>query len=326
MKRIFVFILASLMLAGLCCTGFAAAPPQSRITTEVFYSFDDKDDAPFTLDNGNNGWFFYEAPETQYSYKDHSFVATDLFMGYMAMRIGVTDEIREQYLTAEKCAQYDAIGFYIENNSCDAAGVSWFGEVIGSDGNAHQNVYQQTEFSDVDCYLMSTDGKIYKAEEYLEDYGHGLASIPSGFKGWYIVRLDSLGTDYCYYSSYGYHGSCDCGKWESGSTSLLNPGVALYSISCEEGEGFVIDDYMLVKLGSDFTPDEGHATGGSSSDATASPAPDQTADTTQAPQTSDAPSGSSSFPVVPVVIAAVAVVAVIVVVIIIASKKKKKAE
>lgn len=326
MKRIFVFILASLMLAGLCCTGFAAAPPQSRITTEVFYSFDDKDDAPFTIDNGNNGWFFYEAPETRYSYKDHSFVATDLFMGYMAMRIGITDEIREQYLTAEKCAQYDAIGFYIENNSCDAAGVSWFGEVVSSDGNSHQNVYQQTEFSDVDCYLMSTDGKIYKAEEYLEDYGHGLASIPSGFKGWYIVRLDSLGTDYCYYSSFGYHGSCDCGKWESGSTSILNPGVALYSVSCEEGEGFVIDDYMLVKLGSDFTPDEGHATGGSSSDATASPAPDQTADTTQAPQTSDAPSGSSSFPVVPVVIAAVAVVAVIVVVIIIASKKKKKAE
>lgn len=326
MKRIFVFILASLMLAGLCCTGFAAAPPQSRITTEVFYSFDDKDDAPFTIDNGNNGWFFYEAPETRYSYKDHSFVATDLFMGYMAMRIGVTDEIREQYLTAEKCAQYDAIGFYIENNSCDAAGVSWFGEVVSSDGNSHQNVYQQTEFSDVDCYLMSTDGKIYKAEEYLEDYGHGLASIPSGFKGWYIVRLDSLGTDYCYYSSYGYHGSCDCGKWESGSTSILNPGIALYSVSCEEGEGFVIDDYMLVKLGSNFTPDEGHATGGGSSDATASPAPDQTADTTQAPQTSDAPSGSSSFPVVPVVIAAVAVVAVIVVVIIIASKKKKKAE
>lgn len=326
MKRIFVFILASLMLAGLCCTGFAAAPPQSRITTEVFYSFDDKDDAPFTLDNGNNGWFFYEAPETRYSYKDHSFVATDLFMGYMAMRIGITDEIREQYLTAEKCAQYDAIGFYIENNSCDAAGVSWFGEVVSSDGNSHQNVYQQTEFSDVDCYLMSTDGKIYKAEEYLEDYGHGLASIPSGFKGWYIVRLDSLGTDYCYYSSYGYHGSCDCGKWESGSTSILNPGIALYSVSCEEGEGFVIDDYMLVKLGSNFTPDEGHATGGGSSDATASPAPDQTADTTQAPQTSDAPSGSSSFPVVPVVIAAVAVVAVIVVVIIIASKKKKKAE
>lgn len=246
-------------------------------------------------------------------------------MGYMAMRIGITDDIREQYLTAEKCAQYDAVGFYIENNSCDAAGVSWFGEVVSSDGNAHQNVYQQTEFSDVDCYLMSTDGKIYKAEEYLEDYGHGLASIPSGFKGWYIVRLDSLGTDYCYYSSYGYHGSCECGKWESGSTSILNPGVALYSVSCEEGEGFVIDDYMLVKLGSDFTPDEGHATGGSS-DATASPAPDQTADTTQAPQTSDAPSGSSSFPVVPVVIAAVAVVAVIVVVIIIASKKKKKAE
>lgn len=326
MKRIFVFILASLMLAGLCCTGFAAAPPQSRITTEVFYSFDDKDDAPFTLDNGNNGWFFYEAPETRYSYKDHSFVATDLFMGYMAMRIGITDEIREQYLTAEKCAQYDAIGFYIENNSCDAAGVSWFGEVVSSDGNSHQNVYQQTEFSDVDCYLMSTNGKIYKAEEYLEDYGHGLASIPSGFKGWYIVRLDSLGTDYCYYSSYGYHGSCDCGKWESGSTSILNPGIALYSVSCEEGEGFVIDDYMLVKLGSNFTPDEGHATGGGSSDATASPAPDQTADTTQAPQTSDAPSGSSSFPVVPVVIAAVAVVAVIVVVIIIASKKKKKAE
>lgn len=173
---------------------------------------------------------------------------------------------------------------------------------------------------------MSTDGKIYKAEEYLEDYGHGLASIPSGFKGWYIVRLDSLGTDYCYYSSFGYHGSCDCGKWESGSTSILNPGVALYSISCEEGEGFVIDDYMLVKLGSNFTPDEGHATGGGSSDATASPAPDQTADTTQAPQTSDAPSGSSSFPVVPVVIAAAAAVAVIVVVIIIASKKKKKAE
>lgn len=326
MKRMFVFILASLMLAGLCCTGFAAAPPQSRITTEVFYSFDDKDDAPFTLDNGNNGWFFYEAPETRYSYKDHSFVATDLFMGYMAMRIGITDEIREQYLTAEKCAQYDAIGFYIENNSCDAAGVSWFGEVVSSDGNSHQNVYQQTEFSDVDCYLMSTNGKIYKAEEYLEDYGHGLASIPSGFKGWYIVRLDSLGTDYCYYSSYGYHGSCDCGKWESGSTSILNPGIALYSVSCEEGEGFVIDDYMLVKLGSNFTPDEGHATGGGSSDATASPAPDQTADTTQAPQTSDAPSGSSSFPVVPVVIAAVAVVAVIVVVIIIASKKKKKAE
>ncbi len=326
MKRIFVFILASLMLAGLCCTGFAAAPPQSRITTEVFYSFDDKDDAPFTIDNGNNGWFFYEAPETRYSYKDHSFVATDLFMGYMAMRIGITDEIREQYLTAEKCAQYDAIGFYIENNSCDAAGVSWFGEVVSSDGNSHQNVYQQTEFSDVDCYLMSTDGKIYKAEEYLEDYGHGLASIPSGFKGWYIVRLDSLGTDYCYYSSFGYHGSCECGKWESGSTSILNPGIALYSVSCEEGEGFVIDDYMLVKLGSNFTPDEGHATGGGSSDATASPAPDQTADTTQAPQTSDAPSGSSSFPVVPVVIAAVAVVAVIVVVIIIASKKKKKAE
>lgn len=326
MKRIFVFILASLMLAGLCCTGFAAAPPQSRITTEVFYSFDDKDDAPFTIDNGNNGCFFYEAPETRYSYKDHSFVATDLFMGYMAMRIGVTDEIREQYLTAEKCAQYDAIGFYIENNSCDAAGVSWFGEVVSSDGNVHQNVYQQTEFSDVDCYLMSTDGKIYKAEEYLEDYGHGLASIPSGFKGWYIVRLDSLGTDYCYYSSFGYHGSCECGKWESGSTSILNPGIALYSVSCEEGEGFVIDDYMLVKLGSDFTPDEGHATGGSSSDATASPAPDQTVDTTQAPQTSDAPSGSSSFPVVPVVIAAVAVVAVIVVVIIIVSKKKKKAE
>ena len=326
MKRIFVFILASLMLAGLCCTGFAAAPPQSRITTEVFYSFDDKDDAPFTIDNGNNGWFFYEAPETRYSYKDHSFVATDLFMGYMAMRIGVTDEIREQYLTAEKCAQYDAIGFYIENNSCDAAGVSWFGEVVSSDGNSHQNVYQQTEFSDVDCYLMSTDGKIYKAEEYLEDYDHGLASIPSGFKGWYIVRLDSLGTDYCYYSSFGYHGSCECGKWESGSTSILNPGIALYSVSCEEGEGFVIDDYMLVKLGSNFTPDEGHATGGGSSDATASPAPDQTADTTQAPQTSDAPSGSSSFPVVPVVIAAVAVVAVIVVVIIIASKKKKKAE
>lgn len=326
MKRIFVFILASLMLAGLCCTGFAAAPPQSRITTEVFYSFDDKDDAPFTIDNGNNGWFFYEAPETRYSYKDHGFVITDLFMGYMAMRIGVTDEIREQYLTAEKCAQYDAIGFYIENNSCDAAGVSWFGEVVSSDGNSHQNVYQQTEFSDVDCYLMSTDGKIYKAEEYLEDYGHGLASIPSGFKGWYIVRLDSLGTDYCYYSSFGYHGSCECGKWESGSTSILNPGIALYSVSCEEGEGFVIDDYMLVKLGSNFTPDEGHATGGGSSDATASPAPDQTADTTQAPQTSDAPSGSSSFPVVPVVIAAVAVVAVIVVVIIIASKKKKKAE
>ena len=157
-------------------------------------------------------------------------------MGYMAMRIGITDDIREQYLTAEKCAQYDAVGFYIENNSCDAAGVSWFGEVVSSDGNAHQNAYQQTEFSDVDCYLMSTDGKIYKAEEYLEDYGHGLASIPSGFKGWYIVRLDSLGTDYCYYSSFGYHDSCDCGKWESGNTRILNPGVALYPLPAKRAK------------------------------------------------------------------------------------------
>ena len=67
MKRMFVFLLVSLLLSCLCCIGFAAAPPQSRITAEIFYSFDDKDDAPFTIDNGNNGWFFYEAPETRYS-------------------------------------------------------------------------------------------------------------------------------------------------------------------------------------------------------------------------------------------------------------------
>ena len=57
MKRMFVFLLVSLLLSCLCCIGFAAAPPQSRITAEIFYSFDDKDDAPFTIDNGNNGWF-----------------------------------------------------------------------------------------------------------------------------------------------------------------------------------------------------------------------------------------------------------------------------
>ena len=103
-------------------------------------------------------------------------------------------------------------------------------------------------------------------------------------------------------------------------------GVAIYSLWCDEGESFVVDDYILVNLSEDFGPT---ANGGE-----ATPVPGDSAEPQETQDTSAAPGESSqaqdpagnSFPWVWIVVAAVVVIAVVAAVIIAAKNKNKKAE
>lgn len=323
MKKALVLMLAVVFLTGICVTAGAVGPQTDNLTCELIYSFDDKADAPYVHEA--DGYFFYGGDsDARVNFEGNKMVITDHYNGYLEMRVQVPDDVRNTF-NAEKCAPYNAVGFYFENNTSDECGLSWFGETFQG-GTNHQNVYQGTEYDEITAYLIDTDGNVTRATEYMEDYGHACSAVPAGFKGWFVLTLDSLGDDYCYYKSFGFHSACDNGAWVSGECGIGNVGVAIYSLWCDEGESFVVDDYILVNLSENFGPTEN---GGEATPVPVDSAePQETQDTSAAPgessQTQD-PAGNS-FPWVWIVVAAVVVIAVVAAVIIAAKNKNKKAE
>ena len=172
----------------------------------------------------------------------------------------------------------------------------------------------------------------------MDDYGHGLAEAPAGFKGYFMVTLNTAGSDNCSYAGFGWH-ECDGGKWKSGQSSVFAAGFGLHSNYCEEGESFIFDDWFLAKKTDAFeaagtlpgiavptpTPEQPTSTPAPTPTATPNSAvnPAQSQQATATPAPTAAPQGAS-FDASLIIIIASAVLMVAAVVIIVISNKKKK--
>lgn len=338
MKKL-VAILLGIMLATVSMVAFADAPTSDAFTTQPLYGLENKVDGDFYFnaytnsDGKTDGWMFYpdSANNMVLTIEDNKMVIADHYNGYMELRIDIAEELR---LDAATSANYDMVGFYVENNTTETAGIAFFGE--NSDGNvAHQMAYQSTDFYDIECYLVDLNGNIYVAQEYLDDYGHGLAELPAGFKGYFMVTLDTCGHDYCSYGAWGLHSCDDNGAWHSGDVFFKAVGLGLYSLWADEGETFVIDDWFLAKKGDSFSATENNPgeTTTETPDNNTTDAPEQTTtenagDVTDNPTdgATDEPAPSQGMDTTTIIIIVAAVVVVVVAVVVVLMLKKKKAE
>jgi len=345
MKKL-VAILLGLMLVTVSMVAFADAPTSEQFTTQPLYSFENIEDRDYLYNqiggegSTDDGWMFYPDVANNYAIltvEGNKMVINDHYNGYVEMRVGIPSDMR---LDAATSAEYDMIGFYIENNTTETAGVAFFGE-NADDTVTHQMAYQGTDFYDIESYLVDLDGNVYVANEYMDDYGHGLAELPAGFKGYYMVTLATCGHDYCSYGNWGFHQCETNGEWIPGTHYISAVGFGLYSLWADIGETFVIDDYFLAKKTDAFNAAEG-TPGGSGGDTTDAPgdttdAPDNTTDapagdtTDNAGQATDQPTQGSGEPApqgmdtttIIIIVAAVVAVIVVVVVVVAVSKKKK---
>ena len=340
MKKI-VAILLGLMLMAVSVVAFADAPTSEQFTTQSLYSFDNIADGDFyynsktNAEGKTNGWLFYPGEADNMailSIAGNKMEILDHYNGYIEMRVDIPEDMR---LDAATSAGYDMVGFYVENNTTETAGVAFFGE--NSDGAiVHQMAYQSTDFYDIESYLVDLDGNVYVANEYLDDFGHGLAELPAGFKGYYMVTLATCGHDYCSYGAWGFHTCENNGAWAAGDVFFNAVGFGLYSLWADEGETFVIDDYFLAKKTDAFNAAEGTPgeSGGDTTDApddttdapgenTTENAGDVTTAPTDGATSEPAPAPGMNTTTIIIIVAAVVVVVAAVVVIMLISKKKK---
>jgi len=336
MKKL-IAILLGILLVSVSTVAFAVAPTSDKIETRVFYSLEDVADGNCVVNGeGDIGWVFYanDVGALKFSSEGNTLKLVEHTNGLLQMRIDIPEE---NMVDAQTAAGYDMMGFYFENNTAEPCGVGLFAENT-TDGNQHQMTYAETAFGDIECYFVDLDGKVYQATEYLDDYGHGLAEVPAGFKGYFMVTLNTMGSDNCNYAGFGWH-ECDGGKWKSGQSSVFAAGLSLHAVNCDEGESFVFDDWFLAKKGDSFeaeaslpgivvatpTPDQPTQTPAPTPTATPNGAvnPAQSQQATATPAPTAAPQGAS-FDASLIIIIASAVLMVAAVVIIVISNKKKK--
>lgn len=257
--------------------------------------------------------------------------------------------LKEHAVSIEDMTDVTGVAFYVENNSEEEAGIGFFGESFGgfevldqeTGGTKlaeHQLTYSNADFTEIVCYLVDLEGNIARCEEYYGYNMNGQASVPAGFKGWFLIDLANGGFNRCYYGSWGPdsgsgHSSEDCnnGAYVKGESILTAVG---YSICGDlmEGDTIVFGDYALWSAKEGFTMPED----GGSSDSTPTPGNGSTEQPTNAAteNATSAPSASatagtsapaSNNTILYIVIAAV-VVAVVVIIVVVMSLKKKKAE
>lgn len=224
-----------------------------------------KEDKPYVdgTAGGGDGWKFYPSDEAEVPnmyFKEGKLVLENVLADtFLQFRLSPSSEAVER-TTAEILDNTYAIGFYVENNNPDPVGVTYFGEFIytftrsdtGEDEtSAHQAVFYQTMFDDIECYLVDLEGNATPCEEFETDgsarTGCGLATIPGNFKGYYIVALDSIGGYTCYYGQWNVHSQDDCGRgaYRKGS-SVANLGFSLFANEESDGATYVIGDYVLA--------------------------------------------------------------------------------
>ncbi len=255
-KFLAMVMMLALILSVSTVVAFADAPQSAKFTTTPIYDLNDLADGDFRVSTNQDdkGWLFYPSVNDNvalFKVEDGQLVIYDHYNFYLELRVNLPSA---NQVSADACADQDMIGFYFENNTTEICGLAFFGENSTSDGNSHQMAYQTTDFYDIECYLVDLDGNVSVAEEYLDDYGHGLAAVPAGFKGYYMVTLETLGCDMCHYGTgFGWHDCPNNGDWVSGDSSLLNVGVAIYSTWADIDETFVIDDYFFAKKGDNFS-------------------------------------------------------------------------
>lgn len=339
MKKI-VAVLLGILLISVSLVAFADAPASDKFESLVFYSLEDVADGPCVVNGENDiGWVFYsnDVGALKFSSEGNTLKLVEHNNGLLTMRLDIPNE---NMVDAENAAKYDMIGFYFENNTAEPCGIGMFGENT-TDGYQHQMTYVETPFEDIECYFVDLDGKVYQATEYLDDYGHGLAEVPAGFKGYFMVTLNTMGSDNCNYAGFGWH-ECDGGKWKSGQSSVFAAGLSLHAVNCDEGESFVFDDWFLAKKGDSFeaeanlpgivvatpTPDQPTQTPAPTPTATpngaVNPAQSQQATPTSAPTATSAPQGGVAVDssLIIIIIAAVLMVAAVVIIVISNNKKK----
>lgn len=248
-------------------------------------------------------------------------------------------------ISIEDMADVTGVAFYIENNSGEEAGIAFFGESFGGfevpdqqTGGMklaeHQLSYGDADFTEIVCYLVDLEGNIARCEEYYGYNTNGQASVPAGFKGWFLIDLANGGFNRCYYGSWGedagFHNSEDCehGRFVNGTHGLFALGFSVCA-DLVDGETVALGDYSLWSAKSGFTmPEEGEtsiSTPGSNPTQQPTEAPTGDATITAAPDASDAPAPVSGNTVLYIIIAAAAAVVIAVVIIAIFAKKKKKA-
>lgn len=261
MKKFLAMMLTLAMVLSLSAIVASADAPQSaKFTTTPIYDLGDIADGDFKLNtnDGDHGWMFYPNIADNlaiFKVEDGKLAIYDHYSYYLQIRINLPSA---NQFNAADCADQDMIGFYFENNTTESCGIAFFGENTTSDGNTHQMSYLYTDFYDIECYLVDLDGNVSVANEYFGDYGHGLAEIPAGFKGYYMVTLDTCGSDMCQYGTgFGWHDCPDNGDWVAGDCSLTNVGVSIYSTWADIDETFVVDDFFFAKKGANFGVDDG---------------------------------------------------------------------
>ncbi|MBS6474972.1 MAG: hypothetical protein KH354_03190 [Clostridiales bacterium] len=252
--------------------------------------------------------------------------------------------LKEHAVSIEDMTDVTGVAFYVENNSEEEAGIGFFGESFGgfevldqeTGGTKlaeHQLTYSNADFTEIVCYLVDLEGNIARCEEYYGYNMNGQASVPAGFKGWFLIDLANGGFNRCYYGSWGtdmgFHDSEDCeyGRFVNGTHGLLALGFSVCA-DLADGETVALGDYALWSAKSGFTmPEEGETSVATpSSDPTQQPTenPSKGTTATAAPDASESPAPASSNTILYIIIAAVVIAAVVAVIVIIAVKNKKK--
>lgn len=334
----FAAVLTVMLLIGMTAMAAPLENPNLDVTQIDAFANWSNGEAPGQNDNG---WVFSGSSSGAFNNGLVVLESADPDTAFTG-RINLAEKI-----SAEDMSKVTGVAFYIENNSDEEAGVGFFGEHMappeytkenGETGlTSHQLTYNGADFLDVTCYLVDLEGNITRGQEYYDYNTDGLASVPAGFKGWFLIDLANGGFNRCIYGAWGPdsgsgHSSEDCnnGAYVKGESVLTAVG---YSICGDlmEGDTIVFGDYALWSAKEGFTmPEDGSSdtTPTPSNGSTEQPTNAATENATSAPSASATAGTSVPAPnntVLYIVIAAV-VVAVVVIIIVVISLKKKKAE
>jgi len=205
------------------------------------------------------GWIFYGETTTTAKVQGEQFVISqiDPTLPYIA-RFALPAKI-----TADQAKDAKFMGYYVENNTANPIGVNVMAESFGGGQNEegkdfeHQMMYTEVYPEDIVCYLVDMDGNVTTPGAYQvddDDNAQGLAEVPAGFKGYYLVSLEEGGFNTCLYGSWGYHPDYDCegGAWKSGEYGLVNMGLGFQG-EIAEGETVVFDDLFMAGTTDKFT-------------------------------------------------------------------------
>ncbi|MBS6474971.1 MAG: hypothetical protein KH354_03185 [Clostridiales bacterium] len=326
----FAAVLTVMLLIGMTAMAAPLENPNLDVTPiDAFTNWSNGD----VLGNNENGWIFKGSSLSTFNNGLVVLESADPDTAFTG-RINLAEKI-----SAEDMSKATGVAFYIENNSDEEAGVGFFGEHAAppeytkENGEtvltSHQLTYSGADFFDVTCYLVDLEGNITRGQEYYDYNTDGLASVPAGFKGWFLIDLANGGFNQCIYGSWGPdsgsgHSSEDCnnGAYVKGESILTAVG---YSICGDlmEGDTIVFGDYALWSAKEGFTMPED----GGSSDSTPTPGNGSTEQPTNAAteNATSAPSASatagtsapaSNNTILYIVIAAVVVAVVVIIVVV----------